>query len=100
KSEARIDFTRPAEEVRNLIRGLSPFPGAWFEAGPDGKRERIKVLRSELVEASGAPGAVLDNRLSIACGEGAVRLTLLQRAGRKPVTAEEFLRGFELPPGT
>lgn len=100
KAEARIDFTRPARDVHNLIRGLSPFPGAWFEAGPVNKRERIKVLRSELAESYGPAGTVLDNRLTIACGDGAVRLTMLQRAGRKPVTAEELLRGFDLPAGT
>lgn len=100
KAEARIDFTRPARDVHNLIRGLSPSPGAWFEAGPEGKRERIKVLRSELVEGQGPAGTILDDRLTIACGEGAVRLVLLQRAGRKPMSAEEFLRGFNLPTGT
>ena len=100
KAEARIDFTRPAREVHNLIRGLSPFPGAWFEAGPAGRRERIKVLRSELGEGVGPAGTVLDSQLAIACGEGTVRLTVLQRAGRKPVSAAEFLRGFGLPIGT
>lgn len=100
KSEARIDFIRSAAEVHNQIRGLSPYPGAWFEAGPEGRRERIKVLRSERVNASGAPGTVLDDQLTVACGDGAVRLVLLQRAGRKPMAAEEFLRGFALQPGT
>lgn len=100
KAEARIDFTRPARDVHNLIRGLSPSPGAWFEAGPEGKRERIKVLRSELAEGQGPAGTILDDRLTIACGEGAVRLVLLQRAGRTPMSAEEFLRGFNLPTGT
>ncbi len=100
KSEARIDFTRPAPEVHNLIRALSPSPGAWFEAGPPGRTERVKVLHSGLTEGSGPAGTVLDGALTIACGEGAVRLALLQRAGRRPVPAEEFLRGFDLPPGT
>jgi methionyl-tRNA formyltransferase len=100
KAEARIDFSRPAREVHNLIRGISPFPGAWFEAGPEGRRERVKVLRSEPGEREGPSGTVLDNHLTSACGEGAVRLTVLQRAGRKPVSAAEFLRGFELPAGT
>jgi len=100
KAEARIDFSRPAREVHNLIRGLSPYPGAWFEAGPPGKRERIKVMRSELADGSGPPGTVLDEHLTVACGEGAIRLTVLQRAGRKPMSAEEFLRGFDLPVGT
>lgn len=100
KAEARIDFRRPAAEVHNLIRGLSPFPGAWFEAGPQAKRERIRVLRSDLGEGNGPAGEVLDDRLTVACGEGAVRLTVLQRAGRKPMSADELLRGFELPAGT
>ncbi len=100
KAEARIAFTRPAREVHNLIRGLSPFPGAWFEAGPDEKRERIKVLRSQLADGNGPPGTVLDGHLTVACGEGAIRLTLLQRAGRKPMSAEEFLRGFDLRAGS
>lgn len=100
KAEARICFSRPARELHNLIRGLSPFPGAWFEAGTDGRPERIKVLRSALVTgARGAPGEVLDEALTIACGEDAVRLLEVQRAGRRPVTAAEFLRGFPLPRG-
>jgi methionyl-tRNA formyltransferase len=100
KAEARIDFARPAADVHNLIRGLSPFPGAWFETDAGGKRERIKVLRAQLAEGSGAPGEVLDDKLTVACGEGAVRLVDLQRAGKKPMRAEEVLRGFALPPGT
>ena len=99
KTEARIDFSRPAVEVHNHIRGLSPFPGAWFEAGPEGKRERIKVLRSQVVPGSGVAGAVLDEALTIACGTGAVRLVEVQRAGKRPMTAAELLRGFALPPG-
>lgn len=100
KGEARIDFSHGAAQVHNLIRGLSPFPGAWFEVGAEGKRERIKVLRSTLVEGRGAPGTVLDDRLTIACGDGAVRLEELQRAGKKPMTAAEVLRGFSIPVGT
>lgn len=101
KKEAEIDFARPAAEVHNHIRGLSPFPGAWFEAAPPGgKPERIKVLRSTLGEGRGQPGEVLDDRLTIACGEGAVRLAEIQRAGKRAMTAEEFLRGFTLPRGT
>jgi methionyl-tRNA formyltransferase len=102
KEEARIDFTRPAEEVHNLIRGLSPVPGAWFEAGAGGRRERVKVLRSKLAGpgVAGPAGVVLDRHLTVACGRGAVKLMLLQRAGRNPTPAEEFLRGFDLPPGT
>lgn len=101
KKEAEIDFARPAAEVHNHIRGLSPFPGAWFEAAPPGgKPERIKVLRSTLGDGRGQPGEVLDDRLTIACGEGAVRLAEIQRAGKRAMTAEEFLRGFTLPRGT
>jgi methionyl-tRNA formyltransferase len=103
KSEAHIDFTRPAAEVRALIHGLSPFPGAWFEVGPEIKGERIKVLRASVVPdvpAGSAPGTIVDDRLSVSCGSGAVRLLELQRAGRKPMTAEELTRGFALPPGT
>ena len=100
KGEGRIDFSRSAREVHDLVRGLSPFPGAWFEAGPDGKRERIKVLRTALAEGAGLPGAVLDDNLTIACGEGAVRLLELQRAGKRPMPAGELLRGFVLAAGT
>jgi methionyl-tRNA formyltransferase len=99
--EARIDFTRPAREVHNLIRGLSPAPGAWFQVmGADGACERIKVLRAELAKGSGAPGTMLDNALTIACGEGAVQLLQVQRAGKRPMMAAELLRGFALPAGT
>jgi methionyl-tRNA formyltransferase len=93
KGETRIDWSRPAGEVHNHIRGLSPFPGAWFELPAQGKVERIKVLRSTLGEGDGAPGEALDDALTIACGSGAVRLTHLQRAGKNPMNAEEFLRG-------
>jgi len=92
KSETRIDWTKPAPEVHNHIRGLSPWPGAWFEH--DGVR--IKVLRSSLAQGSGAPGTVLDDTLTIACGVGAVRLSQVQRAGRAPLSAEEFLRGTRI----
>jgi methionyl-tRNA formyltransferase len=100
KAEARIDFTKDAREVHNLIRGLSPVPGAWFEVGADGKPERIKVLRASLAEGTGAPGEVLDDQLRVACGSGAVRFIELQRAGKKPMPAAEVLRGFPIPPGT
>lgn len=99
KEEARIDFARDGDVVHNLIRGLSPFPGAWFEAEIGGKPERIKVLRSEAADGSGAPGTVLDERLTIACGRGAVRLLRLQRAGGKPLDAGDFLRGAPLAKG-
>jgi methionyl-tRNA formyltransferase len=100
KAEARIDFTRDAAAVHNHIRGLSPFPGAWFEAvGPAGTVERIKVLRSEPVEERGAAGTVLTDDLVIACGFGAVRIIEAQRAGKRPMLALEFLRGFPLVAG-
>lgn len=99
KSEARIDFGRSAADVHNQIRGLSPFPGAWLEAEVDGKRERIKVLRASLANGSGRPGKVLDDALTVACGAGAIRLTELQRAGKKPMSAAELLRGFALSKG-
>ena len=97
KSETRIDWTKPWKAVHDHCRGLSPFPGAWFELPGTG---RIKVLRTTRGEGSGAPGAVLDDRLTIACGEGAVRLIEVQRAGRQPMKAEEFLRGSKVAPGT
>jgi methionyl-tRNA formyltransferase len=100
KAEARIDFGEDAKEVHNRIRGLSPLPGAWFEVGAGGKGERIKVLRAALAEGNGSPGEVLDDRLTVACGSGAVRLIELQRAGKKPMPAAEVLRGFPIAPGT
>ena len=93
KSETRIDWSRPAPEVHNHIRGLSPDPGAWLEADLGKGPERIKVLRSTLADGSGAPGKVLDAALTVACGSGAVRLLELQRAGKQPLKADEFLRG-------
>jgi methionyl-tRNA formyltransferase len=100
KKETGIDFTRPAAEVHNHIRGLSPFPGAWCEVAPEGgKPERLKILRSTLAEGHGEPGTVLDDALTIACGDGAVRLLEVQRAGKRAMTAEEFLRGFTMPRG-
>ena len=96
KAEARIDFARPAEEVRNHIHGLSPFPGAWFPV----KGTRIKALLCEVVPAHGRPGQFIDDRLAIACGTGAIRLLRLQREGKGAMEAEEFLRGFPIAPGT
>jgi methionyl-tRNA formyltransferase len=95
KAETRIDWTKPWREVHNHIRGLSPFPGAWFEIGG----VRVKALRSTRGEGRGAPGTVLDEQLTIACGDGTVRLTQVQRAGRQPMAAEEFLRGTKVEPG-
>ncbi|MCF6369409.1 methionyl-tRNA formyltransferase [Rhizobium halophilum] len=100
KTETRIDFSRGAQEVHNHIRGLSPFPGAWFEVEINGRPERVKVLASDLAEGEGDAGTVLDNMLTIACGANAVRLTRLQKAGGKQLPAADFLRGTPLPPGT
>jgi len=96
KEECRVDFAKPAREVHNHMRGLSPFPGAWFEAEIGGKVERIKVLQSELASGSALPGTVIDDNLAIACGSGAVRVIRLQKAGGKPLSADEFLRGTPL----
>jgi len=90
KSETHIDWTRPWQRVHDHCRGLSPFPGAWFELAGAG---RVKVLRTTKGIGDGKPGQVLDDELTIACGEGAVRILALQRAGRQPMSAEEFLRG-------
>jgi methionyl-tRNA formyltransferase len=98
KSEARIDWTRPATEVHNRIRGLSPWPGAWCEMEIGGKRERLKVLRSHRIAADGTPGEILGDTLTVACGGGAVELIELQRAGGKTMAAGEFLRGLQRPP--
>lgn len=96
KAEARIDWAKPAPEVDQLIRGLSPFPGAWFEH----TGTRVKVLGSTLAEGSGAPGEVLKRDLTVACGTGAVRLTRLQRAGKAAQDADDFGRGAQIAPGS
>lgn len=98
--EARIDWAKPAAVVDGQIRGLSPFPGAWFTAQTDKGPVRVKVLACRREEGEGVPGEVLDEDLLVACGEGAVRLMRLQREGRGPQEADVFLRGFPLPPGT
>ena len=100
KAETRVDWKRASTEVHNHIRGLAPFPGAWCELTLAGKQERLKLLRSAPAEGEGEPGEVIDDRLAIACGEGAVRLTELQRAGGSKVTADEFLRGTRIEEGT
>lgn len=100
KRETRIDFGKPAHEVADHIRGLSPYPGAWFEASLGAKPERIKVLRASAISQHGKPGVLLDCELTIACGEGAVRIEELQRAGKQPMKASDFLRGTRLAPGT
>lgn len=99
-AETRIDWSLPAREVHNHIRGLSPHPGAWFELELNSKVERVRALRSTLAPAEAPPGTVLDDRLTIACGDGAVRLTQVQRAGKHPMSAEDFLRGVQLARGT
>ncbi|WP_323780481.1 methionyl-tRNA formyltransferase [Thalassovita sp.] len=96
KAEAAIDWTASAEEVDRKIRGLSPFPGAFIEH--DG--QRIKLLASRLTDGSGEPGEVLDDRLTVACGTGAVQLLRLQRAGKAAQDADIFIRGMALPKGT
>ena len=100
KAESHIDFARSARQVLRHIHGLSPFPGAWFEHRSPHGAERIKVLTAEPAEGTGAPGTVLDGLLTVACRDGAVRLTSVQRAGKGPATAEAFLRGYALPKGT
>ena len=95
KNETRTDWTKPWKQVHDHIRGLSPFPGAWFEL--DGVR--VKVLRSIRGESAGPPGILLDNRLTVACGDGAVQLVQVQRAGRQPMSADEFLRGTPVKAG-
>jgi methionyl-tRNA formyltransferase len=96
KAEARIDWSRDAAALRNHIHGLSPFPGAWFSHG----NMRIKVLRCEVTEGSSAPGTVLDDALSIACGSDALRLIELQREGKSTMDAASFLRGNAIPAGS
>ncbi|HEX5377467.1 MAG TPA: methionyl-tRNA formyltransferase [Phenylobacterium sp.] len=98
--EARLAWTRPAVELDRKIRGLSPFPGAWFEVPGDKGPVRVKALLSRLEDARGEPGVTLDERLLVGCGEGAVRLLRVQREGRGPQDAEVFLRGFPVPAGT
>ncbi|MDZ4364204.1 methionyl-tRNA formyltransferase [Brevundimonas sp.] len=100
-AEARIDWSRPAAEVDAHIRGLSPFPGAWFEvAGPDGP-VRIKALLSQVAASGGhAAGQVIDEALTVGCGQGAVRLLRVQRPGKAVQEADDLLRGFAIPPGT
>jgi len=99
KRETHIDFSQSAQTVVDHIRGLSPYPGAWFEANLGGKPERIKVLRASVSSLQGAPGTLLDDAMTIACGEGAIRIDQLQRAGKQPMAASDFLRGVRLTPG-
>jgi methionyl-tRNA formyltransferase len=96
KGETRIDWARPWQEVHDHCRGLSPFPGAWCEV----EGARVKVLRTTRGDGLGTPGTVLDERLTIACRDGAVRIVQLQRAGKQAMTAEDFLRGTPVAPGS
>jgi len=96
KAEARIDFALPAVQIERQIRCFNPVPGGYIEIAG----ERVKILAADLVAASGRPGQVLDDVLTIACGEGAIRPTLLQRAGRGAMTAQDLLRGWPIPVGT
>jgi len=98
KAEARIDWNRPARDVLRHIHGLSPFPGAWCEMTIEGAPARVKILRCELADRAGAPGDLLDDRLTVACKQGSLRILELQRAGKQPMKAEEFLRGTPLKP--
>jgi len=95
KEEARIDWSRPAAELVRQVQGLAPFPGAWFEANG----ERIKLLAADVASGRGAPGEVIDDRLTIGCGNGALRPTQVQRAGKGTMSAEELLRGFFIAKG-
>lgn len=99
KAEARIDWSRPAGEVHDKVRGLSPFPGAWFEADLGKGPERVKVLRTALAAGSGRPGTLLSDDLTVACGTGALRLVEVQRAGAKAMKSADFLNGAKVGPG-
>ena len=92
----RIDWGKTAQEVERQVRAFAPVPGAWFEAAG----ERIKLLEAEAAHDAGRPGEILDDQLTIACAQGAIRPRLLQRAGRKPMAPDELLRGFAIPKGT
>jgi methionyl-tRNA formyltransferase len=100
KNETRIDWSKPWYVVHNHIRGLSPFPGGWFELVLGSEKLRVRAIYSIRGEGAGKPGTVLDNHLTIACGEGAVRLVEVQRAGAKAMGAEEFLRGTPVAKAT
>ena len=98
KAEAHIDWNKPARDVLRHVHGLSPFPGAWCEMPLEGAAQRVKILRCEIAGGSGEPGVVLDDHLTIACQRGALRILELQRAGKQPMKAEEFLRGTPVRP--
>ena len=96
KAEGRIDWHEPADVIATKIRVLNPWPGVWFEH----QGTVIKVLDAEVIEQSGTAGQVLDNALTVACGENALRILTLQKAGKGPMDAPSFLRGYEIPIGT
>ncbi|WP_173975179.1 methionyl-tRNA formyltransferase [Magnetospirillum sp. LM-5] len=96
KDEGKLDWTRPAAELDRLVRAFTPWPGVWCEAAG----ERLKVLEASLADASGPSGTVLDDQLTVACGQGALRILKAQRPGKGPMAAADLLRGFALPPGT
>jgi methionyl-tRNA formyltransferase len=98
KAESRIDWNKPARAVLRHIHGLSPFPGAWCEFPIEGEQVRVKILRCAMVDGSGTPGELLDDRLAVACASRAIRILELQRAGGRPMKADEFLRGTPLKP--
>jgi len=98
KAESRIDWNKPARAVLRHIHGLSPFPGAWGEVPIEGAPVRVKILRGAVAEGSGGPGELLDDRLAVACASRAIRILELQRAGGRPMKADEFLRGTPLKP--
>ena len=103
KAETRVDFSRPASQVHDHVRGLAPSPGAWFELKSGDRSERVKLLATELADIGAHPaaaGTALDDGLTIACGEGAIRLLTLQKAGGKPLAAGDFLRGTPVAKGT
>jgi methionyl-tRNA formyltransferase len=99
KAETRIGWSRPASDLHNHVRGLSPAPGAWFEIPGVSAPERVKVLRCRPSSGSGTPGELLDDGLTVACGTGALRLTEVQKAGSKAMTAQDFQRGAKLEKG-
>ncbi len=96
KEEGRIDWTQSAQALERKIRAFTPWPGTWFEYGG----QRFKILKARLSDQIGDPGTILDDQLTIACGEGALQITRLQRASKAPMELDEFLRGFDLPVGT
>lgn len=100
KTETRIDWSQPVQDVHNHIRGLSPFPGAWCEMELGGKNTRVKILRAKIIDGNGAPGEVLDDALTISCQGGALHLERVQKAGKQAGSAEEFLRGNPVSKGT